>query len=75
MTDDTDDSDDTQGIDDAKEPPPRRPRLRRKDPLGPDGVIGSKLRALYSEVEREPIPIQLIELLERLSEAEAKAAK
>ncbi len=56
-------------------PPPRRARGRRRDPLGPDGEIGWRLRELYAEVEREPIPAQLIDLLEKLSEAEAKAAK
>ena len=56
-------------------PPTRRQRGRRKDPLGPDSDIGLRLRALYSEFENEPIPTQLIDLLEKLSEAEAKAAK
>jgi hypothetical protein len=55
-------------------PPPRR-KMRRKDPLGPDGEIGSRLRELYSEFEKEPIPMQLIDLLEKLSEAELKATK
>lgn len=55
-------------------PPPVRAR-RGSDPLGPDGHIGASLRALYAEVESEPIPTQLIELLEQLSEAERKAGK
>ena len=62
-------------IDDEAAPRPRRGRGRRKDPLGPDSEIGSRLRELYAEVEREPIPMQLIELLEKLSEVEAKAGK
>jgi hypothetical protein len=40
-------------------------RARRKDPLGPDGEIGARLRALYAEVEQEPIPADLIDLLEK----------
>ncbi len=54
---------------------PRRARGRRRDPLGPDGEIGTRLRALYGEGEREPIPMKLIDLLEQLSEAERKAGK
>lgn len=42
----------------------------RPDPLDPHGEIGSRLRALYAEVESEPIPAQLIDLLEKLDEAE-----
>lgn len=56
-------------------PRPSAPRGRRKDPLGPEGDIGLRLRALYAEVEQEPIPAQLIELLERLSEVERKASE
>jgi len=56
-------------------PRPPAPRGRRKDPLGPEGDIGLRLRALYAEVEQEPIPAQLIELLERLSEVERKASE
>jgi hypothetical protein len=52
--------------------PPRRPPGRRKDPLGPDGEIGTRLRALYAEFEQEPIPPDLIELLEQLDEAERR---
>jgi hypothetical protein len=58
---------------DGDAPRPQRPRRRRKDPLGPDGEIGSRLRALYSEVEQEPIPSELVELLEKLSEAERRS--
>ena len=52
--------------------PPQRPRARRNDPLGPDGEIGARLRALYAQVEQEPIPADLIDLLERLDEAERR---
>ncbi|CAN5654835.1 hypothetical protein BH23PSE1_BH23PSE1_08210 [soil metagenome] len=53
-------------------------RVRTSDPLDPlaaNGRIGSRLRALYAEIEREPIPMNLVDLLERLDEAEAKNQK
>ncbi len=62
-------------IPDEPSEPPRRPRTRRKDPLGPESEIGTRLRALYAEVEREPIPSGLIDLLEQLGEAERRAGK
>jgi hypothetical protein len=40
--------------------------------MGPDGEIGARLRALFAEVEQEPIPADLIDLLERLDEAERR---
>jgi Anti-sigma factor NepR len=52
-----------------------QPRPRRKgphDPLDPHSEIVRRLRALYVEVEREPIPAGLIALLEKLDEAEAR---
>lgn len=49
---------------------PDRPRTG--DPLAPSGRIGAQLRALYDEIEREPIPHELIELLEQLDEAEKR---
>jgi hypothetical protein len=52
--------------------PPQRLRARRNDPLGPDGEIGGRLRALYAQVEQEPIPADLVDLLERLDEAERR---
>ncbi|WP_331373447.1 NepR family anti-sigma factor [Sinorhizobium chiapasense] len=36
----------------------------------PSAQIASKLRALYQALENEPIPLQFIELLERLDAAE-----
>jgi hypothetical protein len=42
------------------------------DPLAQSGRIGAQLRALYDELEREPIPADLIELLEKLDEAEQR---
>ncbi len=53
--------------------PPRRRRRPTGGLLDPHGQIASRLRALYAEVESEPIPAELIDLLERLDEAEAKS--
>ncbi|TPE52525.1 NepR family anti-sigma factor [Amaricoccus solimangrovi] len=51
---------------------------RHRGPVGglldAHGEIAARLRALYAEVEQEPIPAELIDLLERLDEAEAKRA-
>jgi Anti-sigma factor NepR len=38
----------------------------------PHDEIASKLRALYAEIEREPIPAELIDLLDRLDAAEER---
>lgn len=38
--------------------------------LGPTSDIGAKLRALYSSVQDEGIPRHLLDLLEKLDEAE-----
>ncbi|AWI56074.1 NepR family anti-sigma factor [Sinorhizobium fredii] len=35
-----------------------------------NGVIASRLRALYQAIESEPVPQQFIDLLRRLDEAE-----
>ncbi len=48
---------------------------RREDPLAPKGSIGARLRALYAEIEQEPIPADLIDLLEKLDEAERQQSK
>jgi hypothetical protein len=45
------------------------------DPLAQSGRIGAQLRALYDELEREPIPHDLIELLEKLDEAERQQGR
>ena len=42
--------------------------------LGPNAEIGRKLRAFYRSVEVEPIPDRFLNLLEKLDEAERKAA-
>lgn len=46
---------------------------RGDDGLGPNSDIGSKLRALYGSVQNEPIPEDILDLLERLDQAELKS--
>jgi hypothetical protein len=70
--------DDTKGKNGGEKPPPERRRVEKLgdgDPLAPNGRIGAQLRAFYDEIEREPIPTDLIELLERLDEAEKRKPK
>lgn len=43
---------------------------RADDGLGPNTDIGARLRALYSSVQDEGVPEQLLDLLERLDSAE-----
>ncbi|MBB2973566.1 MULTISPECIES: NepR family anti-sigma factor [Phyllobacteriaceae] len=45
-------------------------RSSRRDELGPNSEIGSKLRALYSSIQEETIPDRFLDLLERLDQAE-----
>jgi hypothetical protein len=49
---------------------PARRRRSAPDPLDPHGDIALCLRALFAAVEQEPIPEALIDLLDRLDEAE-----
>lgn len=55
--------------------PARRARPRRKDPLGPDSEIGIRLRALYTEAMNDPVPADIIDLLEQLDKAERQGGK
>jgi hypothetical protein len=49
---------------------------RAEDGLGPTTDIGSRLRALYGAVQDEGVPGQLLDLLEKLDNAEqAQAGK
>jgi hypothetical protein len=55
--------------------PENQPRagMGRKSAVGatdPNGQIASKLKALYSSVEQEPIPDTFLDLLEKLDQAE-----
>ncbi|SMQ72219.1 hypothetical protein SAMN06295905_2090 [Devosia lucknowensis] len=43
---------------------------RAEDGLGPTTDIGSRLRALYGAVQDEGVPDQLLDLLEKLDNAE-----
>lgn len=43
---------------------------RADDGLGPNSDIGSRLRALYGAVQEEGVPNQLLDLLEKLDNAE-----
>ena len=38
-----------------------------------NGVIGRKLKSFYDVIETEPVPDALLDLLEKLDEAERKA--
>ena len=49
---------------------------RADDGLGPNTDIGNRLRALYGAVQDEGVPDQLLDLLEKLDNAEqAQKAK
>jgi hypothetical protein len=48
------------------------PRRRGDEGLGPNSDIGAKLRALYGAVQEEPIPERILDLLEKLDQAELK---
>ena len=49
-------------------------RSRRSDDgLGPNSVIGTKLRALYGAVQEESIPDKFLELLEKLDQVEQQS--
>lgn len=37
----------------------------------PNGLIGSKLKALYRAIEQEPVPDIFLDLLQKLDDAEA----
>ncbi|WP_290737742.1 NepR family anti-sigma factor [Amaricoccus sp.] len=53
--------------------PPRRARPRSRDLLGPECEIGFRLREYYGAFEKEPIPPEIIDLLERLDEVERRS--
>ena len=47
----------------------------RWDEAGSNCEIATKLRALYRSIEEEEVPNELLDLLEKLDEAETTAAK
>jgi hypothetical protein len=53
----------------------QRMRLQPDDGLGPTSDIGSRLRALYGAVQEEGVPDQLLDLLEKLDNAERTQSK
>lgn len=57
-------------MNDLSSPKPRQ----QDDGLGPTSDIGAKLRALFGAVQDEPIPDRLLDLLEKLDQAESKSA-
>ncbi|MBJ7578782.1 hypothetical protein JHC09_12915 [Devosia sp. MC532] len=56
------------------QPNMRKHEGRVDDGLGPNSDIGSRLRALYGAVQDEGVPDQLLDLLEKLDEAERAQA-
>ena len=48
-------------------------RRGREGGLDPNGEIGSKLRALYSSLQEEPIPERFLDLLDKLDESERRS--
>lgn len=53
----------------------QRMRQQPDDGLGPTSDIGSRLRALYGAVQEEGVPDQLLDLLEKLDNAELAQTK
>ncbi|MDR6754748.1 hypothetical protein J2Y48_000021 [Mycoplana sp. BE70] len=48
-------------------------RGRTRNTLNPNSVVGRRLRSFYDTIEAEPLPQELLDLLEKLDEAERKA--
>jgi hypothetical protein len=44
-----------------------------KAAFDPNGPIGRKLKSFYDVIETEPVPSRLLDLLEKLDEAESRA--
>lgn len=47
-------------------------RAKAASGLDPNGLIGSKLKALYRVIEQEPVPDLFIDLLQKLDDAEER---
>lgn len=54
-------------------PAVRAPKPGTLDTLDPNSVVGRKLRSFYEAIETEPVPSELLDLLEKLDDAERKA--
>jgi len=46
-----------------------------ESPIDANSEIGSKLKALYSSIQEEPIPEKFLDLLEKLDATERKKAR
>ena len=46
-----------------------------KASFDPNGPIGRKLKSFYDVIETEPVPDRLLDLLEKLDEAERRAER
>lgn len=44
-----------------------------KGAFDPNGPVGRKLKSFYDVIETEPVPDRLLDLLEKLDEAERRA--
>ena len=59
------------------EPGKEKKRVGRNAPVkaafDPNGPIGRKLKSFYDVIETEAVPDRLLDLLEKLDEAERKA--
>jgi hypothetical protein len=51
-----------------------RPDVRAVDILDPNNQIGNRLRSFYAAVQDEAIPDRLLDLLEKLDQAERLAS-
>ncbi len=51
----------------------RRGAAAAKAAFDPNGAIGRKLKSFYDVIETEPVPDRLLDLLEKLDEAERRA--
>lgn len=67
----TDRNDDDRSVFDALPPPyaklKSRSSTRREPSFGPD--IGTKMRAMYDDLLRQPIPDRFVQLLEQIDQA------
>ncbi|AVA22566.1 MULTISPECIES: NepR family anti-sigma factor [Rhizobium] len=52
----------------------KRPDVRAADILDPNNQIGNRLRSFYAAVQDEAIPDRLLDLLEKLDQAERLAS-
>jgi hypothetical protein len=59
------------------EPGKEKKRVGRNAPVkaafDPNGPIGRKLKSFYDVIETDPVPDRILDLLEKLDEAEQKA--